>query len=85
MTDFTWKQNRLSKDKEALKAQMMGIIKRKPAQEKKEQKKEDDKNAAFANTVRKDPNAMAQLDQGQGNNPQANSGNRGTVLGTANK
>lgn len=28
--DYTWKQNRLSKDKEALKAQMLGIINRKP-------------------------------------------------------
>jgi len=28
--DFTWKQNRLSKDKEALKAQMLGVIHRKP-------------------------------------------------------
>ena len=27
--DYTWKQNRLSKDKEALKAQMMGVINRK--------------------------------------------------------
>ena len=24
--DYTWKQNRLSKDKEALKAQMLGIL-----------------------------------------------------------
>lgn len=28
--DFTWKQNRLSKDKEALKAQLMNVIKKKP-------------------------------------------------------
>jgi len=28
--DYTWKQNRLSKDKEALKAQMLGAIKNKP-------------------------------------------------------
>lgn len=33
LTDFTWKQNRLSKDKEALKAQMMGILKKKPKNE----------------------------------------------------
>ena len=26
--DFMWKQNRLSKDKEALKAQMMGVLKK---------------------------------------------------------
>lgn len=29
--DYTWKQNRLSKDKESLKAQMMGVIRKKPA------------------------------------------------------
>jgi hypothetical protein len=29
--DFTWKQNRLSKDKETLKAQMLGVIKKNPA------------------------------------------------------
>lgn len=33
VTDFTWKQNRLSKDKEALKAQMLGILKKKPKNE----------------------------------------------------
>ena len=35
--DYTWKQNRLSKDKEALKAQMLGVI-------NKKKKKEDDKD-----------------------------------------
>ncbi len=33
--DYTWKQNRLSKDKEALKAQMLGVFNRKP--EKKDE------------------------------------------------
>lgn len=28
--DFTWKQNRLSKDKEALKNSMMNVIRKKP-------------------------------------------------------
>ena len=28
--DFTWKQNRLNKDKEALKAELMGILNKKP-------------------------------------------------------
>ena len=40
--DFTWKQNRLSKDKESLKAQMLGIIKRNP------DKKREDKDKAQA-------------------------------------
>lgn len=33
--DYTWKQNRLSKDKENLKAQMMGVLKKKPDEDKK--------------------------------------------------
>jgi len=37
--DYTWKQNRLSKDKEALKAQMMGVIKKK---DKKDDEKDTD-------------------------------------------
>ena len=37
--DYTWKQNRLSKDKEALKAQMMGILQKRP---KKEDKNKDE-------------------------------------------
>ena len=28
--DFTWKQNRLSKDKEALKNSMLNVIRKKP-------------------------------------------------------
>jgi len=31
--DYTWKQNRLSKDKESLKAQMLGVIRKKPTKE----------------------------------------------------
>ena len=41
--DFTWKQNRLSKDKEALKAQMLGVIHRKP-----KKVTNDDQNAGQA-------------------------------------
>ena len=33
--DFTWKQNRLSKDKEALKNSMMDVIRKKPKNESK--------------------------------------------------
>ena len=29
-TDYTWKQNRLSKDKEALKNSVLNVIKKKP-------------------------------------------------------
>jgi len=28
--DYTWKQNRLSKDKEALKSSMLNVIRKKP-------------------------------------------------------
>lgn len=31
--DYTWKQNRLSKDKEMLKSAMMNVIKKKPKKE----------------------------------------------------
>jgi len=30
VTDYTWKQNRLSKDKEALKNAMLSVIRKKP-------------------------------------------------------
>lgn len=30
LLDFTWKQNRLSKDKEALKNSVLNVIRRKP-------------------------------------------------------
>lgn len=33
--DYTWKQNRLSKDREALKAQMLDVLKKKPGKAKK--------------------------------------------------
>ena len=34
LLDYTWKQNRLQKDKEALKAQMLGILNAKPKRDK---------------------------------------------------
>jgi hypothetical protein len=36
--DYTWKQNRLSKDKESLKASMMDVIRKKPKDPKEETK-----------------------------------------------
>jgi len=36
--DYTWKQNRLAKDKESLKKELMSLIQKKP---KKEDKKDD--------------------------------------------
>lgn len=33
LTDYTWKQNRLSKDKEALKNSVLNVIKKKPKQD----------------------------------------------------
>jgi len=39
--DFTWKQNRLAKDKDALKRELMNLIKKKP--KKDEEKKDGDK------------------------------------------
>jgi len=37
LLDFTWKENRLSKDKEALKNSMMDVIRKKPKQERQGQ------------------------------------------------
>ena len=37
--DYTWKQNRLAKDKESLKKELMSLINKKP--KKQDEKKED--------------------------------------------
>ena len=37
MFDYTWKQNRLSKDKEALKNSVMNVIRKKPVEKKAEE------------------------------------------------
>lgn len=37
MFDYTWKQNRLSKDKEALKNSVMNVIRKKPVEKKHEE------------------------------------------------
>ena len=34
--DYTWKQNRLSKDKEALKTSVLNVIRKKPLEKKEE-------------------------------------------------
>jgi len=47
--DYTWKQNRLSKDKEALKNSVLNVIRKKPAA------KQDDTQAVGDNTI-KNPN-----------------------------
>lgn len=36
-TDYTWKQNRLSKDKEALKNSVLNVIKKKPKEKKEDE------------------------------------------------
>jgi len=38
VTDFTWKQNRLSKDKEALKSAMLNVIRKKPKRQETDTK-----------------------------------------------
>ena len=58
--DYTWKQNRLSKDKEALKAKMLGVINRRPKNKDKEQEGEQNAGGAGAN-------APAQQSYGQAN------------------
>jgi len=39
MMDYTWKQNRLSKDKEALKNSVLNVIRKKPNQKSPEDTK----------------------------------------------
>lgn len=38
--DYTWKQNRLSKDKEALKNSVLNVIRKKPVEKKEEAKQQ---------------------------------------------
>ena len=40
--DFTWKQNRLSKDKEALKNSVMNVIRKKPKNTPEEEVRKQD-------------------------------------------
>ena len=40
VSDYTWKQNRLSKDKELLKSAMMNVIRKKPKEDKDKKKAE---------------------------------------------
>ena len=56
--DFTWKQNRLSKDKEALKNSMLDVIRKKP-------KEKDIKNNS---TMPKESHAAIQADTGANTN-----------------
>ena len=42
--DYTWKQNRLAKDKEALKNSLMNIIQKKPKKQIEEAKKQEVSN-----------------------------------------
>lgn len=53
LMDYTWKQNRLSKDKESLKAQMMGVLKKKPAPK-----------AEPTDTAKKDPGNETDMKEG---------------------
>lgn len=54
--DFTWKQNRLSKDKEALKNSMMNVIRKKPkvAIGTDNRKKDDGNDQGYGFTAKKD-------------------------------
>ena len=68
--DFTWKQNRLSKDKEALKNSMLAVISKKPKQA-----------AAMTSVMPKESgvNGGAGMAAGQGYGGQT--GNAGTMMG----
>ena len=52
--DYTWKQNRLSKDKEALKNSMMNVIKKKPRKDKDAKPARGEGDQGFGATAKKD-------------------------------
>ena len=53
--DYTWKQNRLSKDKEALKNSMMNVIRKKTkVVEPVNRKKDDGNDQGYGVTAKKD-------------------------------
>jgi len=52
--DFTWKQNRLSKDKEALKNSMLNVIRKKP----KIQYNQNGTDQGYGVTAKKDERGM---------------------------
>jgi hypothetical protein len=60
--DFTWKQNRLSKDKEALKNSMLNVIRKKPKE--KEAKNEVQNNDQGYGATAKKEERGAMLDAG---------------------
>jgi len=52
--DYTWKQNRLSKDKEALKNSMMNVIKKKPRMATDQKPARGENDQGFGATAKKD-------------------------------
>ena len=52
--DYTWKQNRLSKDKEALKNSMMNVIKKKPRKDTDPKPARGEGDQGFGATAKKD-------------------------------
>ena len=72
--DFTWKQNRLSKDKEALKNSMMNVIRKKPKiQAAAEARQKDGGNdQGYGITAKKEERGMIQEANVQQSPPEYN-------------
>ena len=70
--DYTWKQNRLSKDKEALKNSMLTVIRKKPKMQQNTGQVSDTFIYKFACYVQQQVTGAA--DQGVGASPNKNAG-----------
>ena len=77
--DYTWKQNRLSKDKEALKNSMLNVIRKKPRM----QKEGDNADQGIVATAKKDQGMV--IDQAHAVGGQANNQNAPVDYGAANR
>ena len=56
--DFTWKQNRLSKDKEALKNSMLNVIRKKPKMQAQKEEQADAGDQGYGMTAKKEERGM---------------------------
>jgi len=82
--DFTWKQNRLSKDKEALKNSMMNVIRKKPKMQGPNEK-DNQNDQGYGVTAKKDAlgeRGMIVDSNAQQSPPEYNQMNRGSAAAT---
>lgn len=88
--DYTWKQNRLSKDKEALKNSVLNVIRKKPAEKEEKAAVTGGQTPIIqASYVQQTPEqgytAMKTDNYGVANNNQVGVGQKGTMAALASK